>query len=117
MCLQISQCHGYNTVYYQPSHEWVCTVNNKSCHNQEEDKGYISCIENKLYVSRMKVEKHLLSLSSMRIVKGYASISITHRCHCNISVVIDQNDFLMCQNYAQKSVLSLHQEYHLNIEV
>ena len=61
------------------------TVNHATTRRKTK-KGYISCIENKLYLSKMQVGKHLLFLSSMRIVTVYASISITHECHRNISV-------------------------------
>ena len=37
-------------MYYQPSHEWVCTVNNRSCHNQEEDEERVFFLHRKQVV-------------------------------------------------------------------
>ena len=37
-------------MYYQPSHEWVCTVNSESRHNQEEDEERVYFLHRKQVV-------------------------------------------------------------------
>ena len=88
------------------------TVNHATTRRKTK-KGYISCIENKLYLSKMQVGKHLLFLSSMRIVTVYASISITHECHRNISMFTVINMTSKCAKIIFSDMWSIYLSIYL----